>query len=64
MVIEVVAWPSASKTHVINQDFPDKTLCGLWIPSTVVRYATTPERAPEDDDMPTCLRCANAVMHS
>ena len=64
MVIEVVTWEGASKTHAINQDFPARTLCGSWIPERAVKYANTPEHIEQDDEMPTCLRCADAVMLS
>ena len=64
MVIEVVGWAGSGKTHAINQEFPQRTLCGVWIPDFANKYATTSEHAHEDDEMPTCLRCADSVMKS
>jgi len=58
MVIEVVSWPGAAKKHVINQDFPRRTLCGLWIPS----FATKEEES--DEFVRGCLRCLEGVMKS
>lgn len=59
MVIEVVSWPGAAKTHAINQHEPSKTLCGVWFRLRPYRIAEYDEHAE-----PTCLRCLLAVMKS
>ena len=64
MVIEVVTWKGAVKSHVINQDFPQRTLCGKWIPERAVKYATIPGHADTGDEFPTCLDCGRSVMLS
>jgi len=56
VVFEIVTWPRA-KTHLLNQDWPHKTLCGVLLPS----YA---EKLEDSDEFPECLRCGNAAMKS
>lgn len=63
-MIEVVGWAGSSKTHAINQEFPQRTLCGVWIPDYANKYASTDEHIEADNEMPTCLRCADSVMKS
>jgi hypothetical protein len=58
MVIEVVTWEGASKTHAIRQDHPTRTLCGRRIPDGAERFAAY------DDHFPTCAYCARAIMLS
>lgn len=57
MVIEVVGWKGASKTHAMNQDRGCFTLCGLWVKEEFVTHYGS-------DHFPTCLRCSMAVMKS
>lgn len=54
MVIEVVSWKGAAKTHALNQHRYRFTLCGLW----------AKDGWTHQGDFPTCLRCAIAVMKS
>ena len=62
MVIEVVTWEGAGKTHAVRQDHPTRTLCGRSIPEeSWQRYATTDEH---EDEFPTCTICSLAVMLS
>lgn len=58
MVIEIVSWAGAGKNHVVNQDFPQRTLCGAWIPDYAVK------REERDEFHEGCLRCLNSVMKS
>ncbi len=58
MVIEVVSWPSAAKLHVINQDFPRRTLCGRWIPGDAEKHEES------DEFVNGCLSCLDSVMKS
>lgn len=60
MVIEVVSWAGAGKTHAINQDFPQRTLCGVWIPKFAVKY----DEGERADELPSCVRCCDSVMKS
>jgi hypothetical protein len=57
MVIEVVTWEGASKTHAVNQDYPTRTLCGRWIPEHA-------DKRHDADDFPDCAYCARAIMLS
>lgn len=57
MVIEVVGWKGASKTHAMNQDRGCFTLCGLWVKEEFVTHYGS-------DHFPTCRRCSMAVMKS
>ena len=57
MVIEVVGWEGAKKTHAVNQALPHYTLCGRWIPQYVVKHEG-------QEAFPTCLRCELSVMKS
>jgi hypothetical protein len=66
VVIEVVAWEGAGKTHVVRQDHPTRTLCGRSIPGAdakVWRHATVDNEAGRDD-FPTCAICSLALMLS
>jgi hypothetical protein len=58
MVIEVVKWSGAGKTHALNQHDPSWTFCGVFVGGKQI------ERLDGLTDFPTCLRCAGAVMKS
>lgn len=64
MIIESVEW-AGSISHIVNQEFPHRTLCGRWIPETASPTRTLSEvGADATDEPPDCLTCREAVMKS
>jgi len=59
VVIEVVSWAGSGKIHAINQEFPQRTCCGVWLPTHAVKHDD-----PDNERMPTCLNCMRTVMNS